>query len=401
MSAISVDDLADRIALAAASIDAAIHDFLTDVRAFDAVGGWAAQGATSCAAWLSWKCGVVPGTAREKVRVANALGGLPMVDEQLRRGQLSYSKVRELTRVATAENEARLVELARGSTAAQLVKICRFLDQVRPRDAAADQERRWLRTRDVPGGMVRIEAQIRPEEAARVLAACDVFAGKASERADALVTMAEATLRGDQPQRPPVEVVVHVDAASLTGSLGETGISAETSRRLLCDAGIIPVLDDAEGRTMGPRRRTGLRAERALIDLGRRSRTFCGALRRALFIRARGTCEFTGCGHRRYLHAHHVHHWVDGGETNLSNACLVCTAHHTMLHEGGFSVVASEDGWTFLRPDGRPVETDAPRAPERLRRATGLPPVWDGHPIDYDAVLSYAQHHRHVSAGPR
>jgi hypothetical protein len=382
-ASISVDDLADRIAHASASIDAAMHGLLTDVRAFDAIGGWAAQGQTSCAAWLSWKCGIEPGTAREKVRVAHALGALPLIDEQLRIGQLSYSKVRELTRVATPENEARLVELAKGSTAAQLVKICRLLEQIQPRDAAADEERRWLRTRDV-AGMVRVEAQLRPEEAARVLAACDVFAGSAAERADALVTMAEATLRGDQPQRPPNEVVIHIDAATLAGNQGDTGIPAETSRRLLCDAGILPAVDDAEGRT---------------LDLGRKSRTFCGALRRALFVRARGCCEFPGCAHRRYLHAHHVRHWVDGGETKLTNALLVCTAHHALLHEGGFTVVASAEGWRFLRPDKRPVISEAPPSPEKLGLVEKLPPVWDGEPVDYDEVFAYAHGGHDVSAG--
>src|SRR5688572_33077887 len=111
-----------------------------------------------------------------------------------------------MARVATPENEARLVAMARASTAAQLEKICRLLDQLRPRDAALDEQRRWLRTRPVDNGMVRIEIQLRPDEAARVLRACDVFAESAARRADALVTMAEATLRGDRPDRPPVEV---------------------------------------------------------------------------------------------------------------------------------------------------------------------------------------------------
>src|SRR5262245_34716068 len=204
MTTVEIDALADRIARTAAGIDTATHELLTDVRVFDAERGWAIQGASSCAHWLSWKCGIALGAAREKVRVANALGALPRIDDELRRGQLSFSKVRALTRVATPENEATLAEIGRGTTAAQLEKVVRLLDQVKPRDPAADEERRWLRTRDVPGGMVRVEAQLRPEEAARVLAACDVFAKSAGERADALLTMAEATLRGDRPDRPPV-----------------------------------------------------------------------------------------------------------------------------------------------------------------------------------------------------
>src|SRR5262245_10019346 len=155
---LTIDALADRIARTAASVDAATHSLLRDVREFDERKGWAAQGLGSCADWLSWRCGIALGAAREKVRVAHALASLPLIDDQLRRGQLSYSKVRAMTRVATAANEACLVEIGRASTAAQLEKICRLAEQVRPREPALDEERRWLRSRDLPNGMVRIEA---------------------------------------------------------------------------------------------------------------------------------------------------------------------------------------------------------------------------------------------------
>ena len=285
-TALDLDALADRIALTAASLDAATHTLLTDLRDFDTRHGWAAQGMKSCAEWLSWKCGIALGAAREKVRVAQ--------------------------------------------------------------------------------GMVRIEAQLRPDEAARVLAACDVFAASAAERPDALLTMAEATLRGDEPDRPPVEILLHIDADTLTGAQGGTGISAETSRRLLCDAGVRPVSGD---------------------HVGRKSRVFAGALRRALFARAGGCCQFPGCSHTRYLHGHHVRHWIDGGATSLDNALLLCTRHHTLVHEGGFSIVTDENGPQFLRPDGRRVSTDDPPDPVALRAAPRLPPVWDGDRVDYDWAL--------------
>ena len=179
-SSVDIDELAERIAQTAANIDGATHYLLKDVREFDQREGWAAQNAQSCAHWLSFRCGIDLSTAREKVRVAHALGGLPLIDDELRRAQLSYAKVRAITRVATTENEAKLIELGHGSTAAQLEKICKLIDQVQPRDHSRDEERRWLRTRDVANGMVRFEAQLRPEEAARVLAACDVFAASAA-----------------------------------------------------------------------------------------------------------------------------------------------------------------------------------------------------------------------------
>jgi uncharacterized protein DUF222 len=366
--AIDLDLLADRIALTAASLDAATHTLLTDLREFDSREGWAAQGMKSCPEWLSWKCGIALGAAREKVRVAQALASLPLMDDELRRGQLSFSKVRAMTRVATADNEAKLVELARHSTAAQLEKICRLVDQLRPRSHAVDEERRWLRSRDMDNGMVRIEAQLRHEEAARVLAACDVFAASAAERADALLTMAEAALRGDKPERPPVEILVHIDADTLTGDMAGTGISAEISRRLLCDAGIRPVSGD---------------------DVGRKSRVFAGALRRALFARAGGCCQFPGCTHTRYLHGHHLRHWVDGGETSLANACVLCARHHTLVHEGGFRVTVGQHGsLVFLGPEGRPITHGAAPHPCPLPAPQRLPRVWDGARVDFDAAVA-------------
>ncbi|HEX6315690.1 MAG TPA: DUF222 domain-containing protein [Gemmatimonadaceae bacterium] len=318
------------------------------------------------------QCSILPGPAREKVRVARALGKLPRIDDELRRGRLSFSKARAMTRVATQENEVTLIELARGMTGAQLEKTCRLIDQTRPRDPMLDEERRWLRTRELPNGMVKIEAQLRPEEAARVVAACDVFATSASERADALVTIAEATLRGDKPERPPVEIMVHIDAATLTGAQGAYGVSAETCRRLLCDAGVVPILDDEHGNP---------------VQVGRKSRVFAGALRRALLARADGSCQFPGCTNTRYLHGHHVRHWIDGGETTLANGLILCTRHHTLVHEGAFRIIATQQGLTFVSPDGRSLMPQAPPAPTALTFVDELPPVWDGEPVDYEEVI--------------
>jgi hypothetical protein len=113
--------------------------------------------------------------------------------------------------------------------------------------------------------------QLRPEEAARVVRACDVFATSAAERADALLPMTEATLRGDRSERPPMEVIVRIDAASLNGNAGGAGISAdsaETSRRLLCECGVVPVIEDAldkalEGASRARRRPRARERERS------------------------------------------------------------------------------------------------------------------------------------------
>ena len=171
------------------------------------------------------------GVAREKVRVARRLGELTPVDQALSRGEISYSKVRAITRVATAKSEATLLEMARGSTAAQLEKICRLYRRV-GKDQADDVEsadnRRWLYAQRSDDGMVRIAASLHPDEAARVLAAVDVSAETSSkrgiDRADGLVALAEATLDGGG-ERPIVEATVRVDvdAATLTGALEDGG----------------------------------------------------------------------------------------------------------------------------------------------------------------------------------
>src|SRR5262245_27324225 len=90
MLANDIDALADRIAETAAQLDAATHRLLTDIRAFDQRGGWGRQGALSCAHWLSWRCGIALGAAREKVRVAQALGKLARIDAALARGEISF-----------------------------------------------------------------------------------------------------------------------------------------------------------------------------------------------------------------------------------------------------------------------------------------------------------------------
>ncbi len=127
--------LGDRIAEQAFHLDAALHRLLTDLRAFDASNHWAEAGARSCASWLSWRVGWDPGTAREHLRVARALGELPLIDGALREGRLSYSKVRAITRVATPAIEAALLDDAHYTTAAQLEVICRALRSVQRQGA--------------------------------------------------------------------------------------------------------------------------------------------------------------------------------------------------------------------------------------------------------------------------
>jgi hypothetical protein len=108
----SVEELGQEIAVLAVHIDAATHRLLECIRHFDKAGGWYQQGAMSCAHWLAWRVGWDPATAREKVRVARALGKLPAIDQALKAGKLSYAKARALTRIAKPETEAELVAMS-------------------------------------------------------------------------------------------------------------------------------------------------------------------------------------------------------------------------------------------------------------------------------------------------
>src|SRR5438034_1907123 len=169
-----LDRLGDEIAELSAHLDAATARLLELIRAFDARGGWN-TGCRSCAAWLSWRVGLDLGAARERVRVARALGTLPLLAEALARGQLSYAKVRALTRVATPETEARLLGVGRAGTAAHVERIVRGWRCVDRRAEAREAKHRHatraLHVYQAEDGMVVLRGRLEPEMGARVMQA--------------------------------------------------------------------------------------------------------------------------------------------------------------------------------------------------------------------------------------
>ncbi|HSL49257.1 MAG TPA: DUF222 domain-containing protein, partial [Candidatus Deferrimicrobiaceae bacterium] len=345
-----LDRLGEEIAELSAHLDAATARFLALIREFDARGGWN-TGFRSCAAWLSWRVGLDLGAAREQVRVARALGALPLLADALARGQLSYAKVRALTRVATPETEARLLAVGRAGTAAHVERIVRGWRRVdrqaEARAAARQHAGRALHVYQDDDGTVVLRGRLAPEVGALLLRALDAAretlyqraratAGggaavsdpatepptRAQQQADALALLAETALRHELDPGAPGEryqVVVHVDAAVLADpeqpgqSVLEEGshVSAETSRRLACDASRVVMRHDHTGR---------------LAEVGARTRTIPPALRRALLHRD-PSCRFPGC-HVRVGQGHHVRHWAQGGPTTLANLVLLCRRHH-------------------------------------------------------------------------
>jgi hypothetical protein len=351
--------IGERITELAAHIDAAMHRVLSDIRAFDIGRGWDGTGAISCAHWLSWKVGWDLCTARDRVRVARRLAELPQVDDALRRAEISYSKARAMARVATAENEEMLLGYARKATASELEKICRKLqlvDRLAEAPEVADARRRVTK-RVLDDGMVRIDATLRPEEAAIVWAAIERAAKQASgvstdsafNRADGLVALA----RGERGNG--VELVVTLPRTVLTDESDEpcaisdgTYVSADTARRLACDAPIVEVTETPDG---------------AVVDVGRRSRAIPTAMRRALFHRD-PTCRFPGCSQQCFVDAHHIEHWANGGENHLENLIVLCSYHHTFVHEHGYRIERDDQQVAhFFDPDGAPVE-HVPRNPK-------------------------------------
>jgi hypothetical protein len=171
-----LDRLGDEIAELSAHLDAATARLLTLIREFDARGGWN-TGFRSCAEWLSWRVGLDLGAAPERVRVAHALGTLPRLAEALARGELSYAKVRALTRVATAETEARLLKVGRAGTAAHVERIIRAWRPVdrraEAREAARQHASRTLRIFHDEDGTVVIRGRLAPEAGALLVRALD------------------------------------------------------------------------------------------------------------------------------------------------------------------------------------------------------------------------------------
>jgi hypothetical protein len=124
-AALSLGELEDEIATLASHIYAGTYRWLELVGEVDRRGSWADAGCGSCAEWLAWRCALLPRAAREHVRVARRLPELPLLHAAFARGELSYAKVRALTRVADADSEEELLELARVMTAAQLERAVR------------------------------------------------------------------------------------------------------------------------------------------------------------------------------------------------------------------------------------------------------------------------------------
>ncbi|MBK7536161.1 MAG: DUF222 domain-containing protein [Myxococcales bacterium] len=228
LSVEEVQALGEHIAEQAVHLDAAMHRLLADLRTFDAAGGWYRQGFGTCAHWLSWRVGWDLGTAREHLRVARALHTLPRVSEALSAGQISYSKTRAITRVATAATEAVLLGYAQHCTASQLETVCRKVG-VLGADAASKAARphdseRYVAHTTTASGMVCVKACLRPDEAALLLQVLQQAAVDCTrEPAEASAKVPDVSAEAPAPAERATDV-----SAEAPASERATGASAET-----------------------------------------------------------------------------------------------------------------------------------------------------------------------------
>jgi hypothetical protein len=366
-------DLAAAITAGAVRLAAATAAWLRLIAEFDEREGWHGYGIASCAHWLSWQCGLSPGAAREHVRVARALGSLPLIEAAFAEGRLSYSKVRALTRIAEPDSEAALVELAGELTASQVertVRQWRRAEVVNAGEPPTEERPSFDHWWD-ESGMLTVQVRMPSEAGAGFMAAIESLAERAARRERArakragtepvvespsarrlaaLTTLAQAAVNsdrraGDAPRR---EVVVHVDVAVLADDAaagrayveGGPALSPAQARRMLCEASVVAMLEDG----------------REPLGVGRRRRRVTGAQRMAL-LRRDGGCARPGCPESRIerLHAHHLRHWLFGGGTDMTNLVLLCDRDHGLVHELDLVMTRSGGHLIVTAPDGRRV----------------------------------------------
>jgi len=354
-----IEDLDRNILNLCTHINVATYELLMHIREFDERVGWAKWGSGSCTEWLAWRCDLSMATAREKVRIAHALKVLPQMSESFSTGELSYSKVRELTRVANRDNEDDLVNFALRHTTSHVADRCRELrmgDVSSINIAERAFANRSLRVRrDANRGMMTVTVDLPLEAGELIDKALDkarddealeipdlVDTAWSLRQADAFVSMLKEYLSGnglDGRSSPDNYLVtIHVDQSALAGSDGRSTLPIESVRRLCCDTQAVVLTENEKGEP---------------LSIGRKSRIIPRAIQRAVRARDNNHCTFPGCINHRFLHCHHVEHWSSGGDTSLNNLMLLCSKHHTLVHEGGFRIDKDfQDDWTFLRPDG-------------------------------------------------
>jgi hypothetical protein len=317
---------------------------------------WRAEGARDTAHWLSMRYGISSWKAQRWVAAAHALERLPRLSEALECGELGIDKVVELARFASAEDtEADLLRWAKGVSCAAVRRRGDLAARASTQDVIEaersrslswwyfDEGRRFGPEAELPAAQGAIVARALERVARSIPVMPDEQDGSfaPARRADPLVALSSARLAEDaDPDR--ATVVIHAQLEGLQEGTGgcevEDGpvIHPRTAQRLLCNARVQTVVEDARGD---------------VVALGRISREPPGWMIRQVRYRDR-ECRFPGCGARRFIEAHHVTWWRHGGRTDVDNLVLICSFHHRLVHEHGWSIrrEGGEVGW--FRADG-------------------------------------------------
>ena len=345
-------------------IDALESVFAENLYRFDQSGEYAADGAVGIVPWLRWKCKLSGAAAAERVTISRQLEELPATRQAFAGGDLGYHHVCFMARTAdhvgaaaVRRSEASLLQAAGTMDPGQFT---RTLDDFEHRVDAARvltqanhaHQRRYLHLSEPLDGLVHLDGLLDAEGGAVITTALNALMGvpgrddtrsAGQRRADALVELAQARPGGSgDGSGPRPHLVIRSSVETLAGAPGagagqlESGgsVPAETVRRLACDAALTKITGRGE-----------LEAE-----VSRAVRTIPAATRRALAFRDQG-CVAPGCGRPPgWTDAHHLKHWIDGGETSMSNLALLCRRHHRMVHEQGWTLSRHEDGrWALTR----------------------------------------------------
>ena len=359
-------DISQRLKVLSQDITSSLADQIELLIRFDDLQGWKSSGANHCASWMNVELGVSLKRGWEYLRIGRKLRLLPTTTALFRAGKLSWSKVRLIASVASKENEKTLCHAALDGSVSEVQRLCNgYRWQEGDKKEGEDNDRavkqwqsRAFTWQETSIGSTRIQLTLPPDLAQAFLNSVEQSlnrldksekddrdtSGDAStesnlsqRRADAAVLMAESSLQHagrNIAAADRYQVIVSVDAADITGSThkqdtpsklptikGAGPIARETARRIACDCSIS----------------THIKSNGEPMDIGRISRIWPNAMERAIKERDQH-CQWPGCTRTHHLPIHHIIHWADGGKTSIDNGVAVCQYHHSLLHEGGYTI---------------------------------------------------------------
>jgi hypothetical protein len=313
--------------------------------------------------WMRFNGHMTSGAAANSVAVGEAMHRMPESIEAMTEGQIGYAHVTVMARTAEALgerfDESVLITKARESSPGKFHYICTHYrhaaDPKRYADEQAEQvQNRWLKVSRWMDGTVLLNGSFDPEGGAVLLTKLGSLARKTGahddrdlerRNADALVELASGG--GSQAQiqvTSSIETLLGLTGAPAADVELSLPISSRAVERLACDCSIARVLLDSDSM---------------VIDVGRSKRVVSEPTRRALVVRD-GSCRWPGCDRpASWSAAHHVVHWIHGGNTDLDNLVLLCRRHHWMVHEGDWQLVRGDDGRMLTIP---PTVTFGPPA---------------------------------------